>query len=220
MSIQTIIDTATFITIDKRKLASQTISRSGRLLSAEVTSARPYRFVIGVHEGGSYSNSRAVLEELDRLDITTEENIDIGATNSGLSYITAYQGDVDGGSLSMVGYDGANLYIDASSATATSGNVLFKKGDFVQPQGNTSTYRYPYQVTSDVNGIGVGQSNVTVPVHRGVIDQTGVSLTSGGVVYGSNVTWNVKMTTKPSYTILPYNRYTLDSELELVEVIE
>ena len=220
MSIQKIIDNATFITIDKKKLAGQSISRSGVLLTSTVASAVPYVFKVGIHDGLKYSTNRDLLEEIDRLDVTIEENIDIGSTNSGMSYITAYQGDMDGGSLSMVGSDSANLYIDASSATATSGNVLFKKGDFVQPQGNTSTYRYPYQVTSDVNGIGVGQSNVTVPVHRAVISQDGVALTSGGVLKGSDVTWNVKMTTKPSYSIVPYDRIEFDNDFELVEVIQ
>jgi len=216
MSIQTIIDRATFITIDKRKLASQSISRSGRVKTAEVTSAVPYRFTVGVHEGATYSDNRAVLEELDRLDVTEEEQVDIGSTNSGLSYITAYQGGITGGSISSVGSDGSELYINASLATGS--GTLFKKGDFIQPQGNTSTYRYPYQVTSDV-AFSTG-SNVTIPVHRPVISQDGVALTSGSVVYGSNVQWYVKMTNKPAYTILPYNRFSLDDNLELVEIIQ
>ena len=219
MSIQTIIDNAQFITIDKTKLSAQTISRSGRVLTSEVSTAMPYRFTVGMHDGLKYSTNRDVLEELDRLDRTIEESIDIGATNTGLNYITSYQGDVDGGSLSMVGFDGAELYVNASSATATSGNVLFKKGDYIQPQGNTSTYRYPYQVTSDVNGIGVGQSNVTVPVHRPVISQDGVSLTSGGVDYGSDVTFTVKMMKKPMYSVVPHDLIAWDSEFQLIEII-
>lgn len=219
MSLQTIIDNAQFITIDKTKLSAQTISRSGRVLTSEVSTSMPYRFTVGMHDGLKYSTNRGVLEELDRLDRTVEESIDIGATNTGLSYITSYQGDVDGGSLSMVGSSGANLYVNASSATATSGNVLFKKGDYIQPQGNTSTYRYPYQVTSDVNGIGVGQSNVTVPVHRPVISQDGVALTSGGVDYGSDVTFTVKMMKKPLYSVVPHDLVAWDSEFQLIEVI-
>ena len=219
MSIQTIVDNAQFITIDKTKLSAQTISRSGRVLTSEVSTAMPYRFTVGMHDGLKYSTNRGVLEELDRLDRTIEESIDIGTSNTGLNYITSYQGDVDGGSLSMVGFDGDELYVNASSATATSGNVLFKKGDYIQPQGNTSTYRYPYQVTSDVNGIGAGQSNVTVPVHRPVISQDGVALTSGGVDYGSSVTFTVKMMKKPMYSVVPHDLVAWDSEFQLIEII-
>ena len=101
MGIQTIIDRASFITVDKKKLASQTISRSGKLLTAEVTSNRPYRFVIGVNPGYSYSGNRDLLEELDSLDITTEENVDIGSTNTGLGYITELKGSGFGGTVTV-----------------------------------------------------------------------------------------------------------------------
>jgi hypothetical protein len=216
MSIQHFIDNATLLTIDKKKVASQSVSRSGRLKTAEVASAVPYRFTVGVHEGGKYSENRAVLEELDRLDVTVEEQVDIGSTNSGLSYITAYLGSGGGENITLVSAANSNITVNASAVTGS--NPLFKKGDFIQPQGNTGGYRYPYQVTSDVNG--VGSASVVVPVHRPVIDQDGVALTSGNVVYGNNVQWYVKMITKPTYTVLPYDRFTLDNNVELVEVIE
>ena len=47
-----------------------------------MASAVPYRFVVGMHDGLTYSTNRNVLEELDTLDTTTEENIDIGSTNA------------------------------------------------------------------------------------------------------------------------------------------
>lgn len=216
MSIQTIVDRATFLSIDKRKVASQSISRSGRLKTAEVAGAVPYRFIVGVHEGAKYSENRAVLEELDRLDVTVEEQIDIGDTNSGLSYITAYQGGIASGTLTLNNVANSNIYVNASGVTGS--GTLFKKGDFLQPVGNTGGYRYPYQVTSDVSFS--TSANVTIPVHRPVISQDGVALTSGNINTGKDVHWFVKMITKPSYTILPYDRFTLDNDMELVEVIQ
>jgi len=216
MSIQTIVDRATFLSIDKRKVASQSISRSGRLKTAEVAGAVPYRFIVGVHEGAKYSENRAVLEELDRLDVTVEEQIDIGDTNSGLSYITAYQGGIASGTLTLNSVANSNIYVNAASVTGS--GTLFKKGDFLQPAGNTNGYRYPYQVTSDVAFS--TSSNVTIPVHRPVISQDGVALNTGNIKTGKDVHWFVKMITKPSYTILPHDRFTLDNDLELVEVIQ
>ncbi len=216
MGIQNIVDEATFLTVDKRKLASQTISRSGRLKTAEVTSAVPYRFTVGVHEGLTYSTNRDVLEQLDALDVVTEEQIDIGSTNTNLDYITSYRGGISSGTITCNGFDGKELYVNTSGVSGS--GTLFKKGDFLQPQGNTAGYRYPYQVTSDVSFSAA--ANVTIPVHRPVIEQTGVALTSGNVVKGSDVQWFVKMTNKPSYTILPHDRFTLDDNLELVEVIQ
>ena len=217
MSFQTIIDNATFLTINKRKTTAISVSRSGHVKTAE-RQPSVYSLTVGTHAGLTYSENRGVLEDIDTADGVVEANVSLN-NNSGMNYLTAYQGDMDGGSLTMVGADGKELYINASSATATSGNVLFKKGDFVQPQGNTGTYRYPYQVTSDVNGIGAGQSNVTVPVHRPVLSQDGVSITSGGVRKGTEVRFHVKATTCPTYTIIPHDRIAFDGNFEFVEII-
>ena len=217
MSFQTIIDNATFINIDKRKTTAMSVSRSGHVKTAE-RNPSVYKFTVGSAQGLKYSTNRGVLEDIDRFDRVTEANISL-ANNSGMNYITAYQGDMDGGSLSMVGSNNQELYVNASSATATTGNVLFKKGDFIQPQGNTGTYRYPYQVTSDVNGIGAGQSNVTVPVHRPILSQDGVSISSGGVRKGTEVRFHVKAMVCPTYSIVPYDLIEFSGNFEFVEII-
>ena len=211
MGIQTIIDRASFITVDKKKLASQTISRSGKLLTAEVTSNRPYRFVVGVNPGYSYSSNRDLLEELDNLDVTTEENIDIGSTNTGLSFITELKGSGFGGTVTVTSASASSIVLNTTSATG-SGTVL-KKGDFIQL---ASSYRYPYQVTADVTW---NATSVTVPIHRNFIEQSGYTVSGKGILLGSNVTWNVKMTNKPPYTIIPNDRFVLEADLELIEVI-
>ena len=211
MSIQTIIDNATFITVDKRKVASQIITRSGRIKTAEVTNAVPYRFTVGMHEALLYSENRDLLEELDSLDVITEEEIDIGSTNTGLSYITAKLGTL-AGSPTITSASASNIVLNTSGATGS--GIALKKGDFIQPD---SGYRYPYQVTADVTW---NASSITVPIHRPFIDQSGYTPAGNGVLLGSAVTWNVKMTTKPKYSIVVYDRIVFDSDFELVEVIQ
>ncbi len=210
MSIQTFIDRATFLTIDKRKVSAQTITRSGRVKTAEVASANPYRFAIGVSEGYKYSENRGALEELDTLDVTTEEQIDIGTNNTNLSYLTALQGTL-AGSPTITSASASNIVVNTSGASG-SGTAL-KKGDFIQPG---TGYRYPYQVTADVSW---NASSITVPIHRPFIEQTGYSVSGKPLLLGSAVQWYVKMVNKPSYTILPYDRFVLDNDLELVEII-
>jgi len=213
MSFQTIIDNATFINIDKRKTTAMSVSRSGHVKTAE-RQPSVYKFTVGSVPGLKYSENRGVLEDIDTADRTVEANISL-ANNSGMNYITAYQGGIDGGSLSMVGGDGKELYINASSATGS--GTLFKKGDYIQPQGDTGTYRYPYQVTSDVsfsNG-----ANVTIPVHRPVLSQDGVSITSGGVRKGTEVRFHVKAMVCPTYSIVPYDLIQFSGDFEFVEII-
>jgi len=213
MSFQTIIDNATFINIDKRKTTAMSVSRSGHIKTAE-RQPSVYKFTIGSVPGLKYSENRGVLEDIDTADRTVEANISL-ANNTGMNYITSYQGGIDGGSLSMVGGDGKELYINASLATGS--GTLFKKGDYIQPQGNTGTYRYPYQVTSDVSFSNAG--NVTIPVHRPVLSQDGVSITSGGVRKGTEVRFHVKAMVCPTYSIVPHDRIEFAGDFEFVEII-
>jgi hypothetical protein len=216
MSLQTIVDNATYITVDKKKVASQSVSRSGVVMTAERTSVVPYRFIVGMHDGLTYSTNRGLLEDIDALDITTEATIDIGDTNTNLSYVTAYQGGSTG-TMTAVGSDAKELYVNSSLMSGGGNGFLFKKGDFLQPVGNTGTYRYPYQVTADVSHS--SSSNVTIPVHRPVISQDGVALTSGTVNRGVDVRFKVKMLLKPSYSVVPHDRLSFSDDFELIEII-
>jgi len=219
MSLQTIIDNATYVEVDRREQYGSTMSRSGVYKTAD-RNVRVYSFKVGMHDGLKYSENRGVLEDLySATGSTLEANISLN-NNSGMNYLTAYQGDIAANQISlisMVGSNGRELYMNCSGATGS--GYLFKKGDFVQPEGNVGGYRYPYQVTSDVlfNG---ASSNITIPVHRGILSQNGVDLTSGGIKVGNDVRWKVKISNLPKYTIAPYNRIEFSNDFELVEVLK
>lgn len=216
MSLQTIIDNATYVEFDIREQSGATMSRSGHYKTAD-RNVNVYSFTVGMHNGLKYSTNRSVIQDLYTTGSTTEANISLN-NNSGMNYLTAYQGDIAGAqinNITMVGVNGSEIYINCSGATG-SGN-LFKKGDYIQPKGNTDTYRYPYQVTSDVT-FSTG-ANVTVPVHRPVLSQNGVALTSGGIKVGNDVRWQVKITNLPKYTIVPHDLLQFTADFELVEVI-
>lgn len=220
--LQDIINKTGFITIDKRKVTAESISRSGHYKTAERSPAI-YNFTVGAPQGLKYSTNRDLLEDLDTLDRINEANVDIGANNTSLSYITGYQGDLDASNHStkheIVAFSGSTLYIQSDSYSAS--GYLFKKGDFIQPLGNTSTYRYPYQVTSDVNTIPSG-GNITVPVHRPILSQDGVTILTGAkgnYRYGSDVRFHVKCLKNPTYSVVPYDLTEFSSDFELIEVI-
>ena len=216
MSLQTIIDTATYVEVDRREQFASTVSRSGHYKTAD-RNVNVYSFKVGMHNGLKYSTNRGVLEDIYSTGSINEANISLN-NNSGMNYLTNYQGDIAGAqinNITMVGSNGSELYVNCSSATG-SGN-LFEKGDYIQPKGNTDTYRYPYQVTSDVT-FSTG-ANVTIPVHRPVLSQTGVALTSGGIKVGNDVRFHVKITNLPKYTIVPHDLLQFSADFELIEVI-
>lgn len=213
MGLQTIIDNATYIDIDKGKVAAQSVSRSGVVLTAERATNTPYRFKVGMHSGLPYSTNRDLLEDIDALDITEESTIDIGDTNSGLLYLTKYQGDSTGiGSVTITGRSGATLILNCGAAGT--GTFLFKKGDYIQP---ATGYRYPYQVTADVAH--TTSSSVTIPIHRPFIEQDGYSLNGKTFAVGKDVSFKVKLTKRPGYRVVPHDRIQFQSAFEMVEII-
>jgi len=211
--LQTVIDNATFMTINARPITGSSISRSGQYKTAE-RGPSPYGITFGIHNGLTYSTNRDTLQALDNLDRTTEANISI-TNNAGMNYLTANLNGQTNNACTLVGYNGADLYINASAATGT--GTLFKAGDWLQPLGNTSTYRYPYQVTTDVAFS--TSSNVTVPLNRPVLSQSGVALTSGGLRLGNDIRFHVKMFAYPQFSVVPHDRITFDGDFELIEVI-
>jgi len=216
MSFQTIINGATSLNIDKRKTTAMSVSRSGHIKTAE-RQPSVYRLTVSPTPLLKYSTNRGLLEDVDTADRVTEANVSL-SDNAGMDYITKYQGDIVTAQLNnitMRGGSGKELYVNCSGATG-SGN-LFEKGDFIQPKGNVGTYRYPYQVTSDVS-FSTG-ANVTIPVHRPVLPQAGQVITSGGIRTGGDCRFHVKAIQCPTYTVIPHDLVQFTGNFEFVEII-
>jgi len=219
MSIQTIIDNAVTITFDRRKVVGQTVSRSGIVKIGSIASKIPWVMSIEMHPGLKYSTNRSLTEEIDRLDRVFTETVDIGSTNPALSYITRYMGDFTPtqiGQMTVSSAGSLTITFDMSSVVGdVPSDVVFKKGDFVSLAGG---YKYPYTVTSDVVRGSAGTINV--PINRPFIDQQGFTEAGAVPVVGSDVTWELVMSKKPSYAVVPYDRLEFNGVFELVEVIE
>lgn len=181
MSLQTIIDNAVSIEFVRRKLAGQSLSRSGLIKIASVANNMPWQFIVEPRPGMKYADYRELTEEIDRLDRVFIEVVDIGNTNPGLEYITRYQGTLTGTELSTITVASASaLTITLNVSGFTGGTkVVFEPGDLIQLGGN---YKYPYTVTSRVlRGSG---STVEVPINRPFIDQAGYTEVGASILVG------------------------------------
>ena len=224
MSIQNIIDKAENIVITRGKISGSTISRGGRLRSALVAGNQPYIFTVTFAPYQTYSNMRSTIEDLEKLDLVQYEDIDIGSTNTGMSWMVEYQGDLTTaqlGNLKLSGtYSGNSIDIETEDVTgSSSSDLMFRKGDYIT---FTDGYKYPYQVTADVQiGAVTTGSNVTVNVHRPIIAQTGYTFNdTKGVLVGTDVTWRVKMTQKPGFTVIPGRYVQATGDFVIMEFIE
>lgn len=217
MSLQTIVNNATYIDFKQAKLAGQSISRSGRVLTSEVVSGEPFRMDVGMHEGLTYSTNRGLAQSINNLDITVEEAINIGSSNTGLAYITQYMGGMDAsqvGQVTVTSATAGSMVLNTASVTGTTPANAFVQGDIVTLNG---AYRYPYIVTADVAW---SASSVTVPLSRNFIPQNGFTTVGAGIEVGVDCTWSVKMVKKPSYSVLPGDRLVFNgNKFELAEII-
>ncbi len=221
MSLQNIINNATQITFNSRKTANSTVSRSGRLKTSLLVGNQPFVITVSYAPIADYSAVRGVLESIDNMDAVKSGDIEIGGTNAGLSWITEYQGDMSPAQLGQITatttYSGRTLTLSVASVTGGSpSDYVFKSGDFFQLDGG---YKYPYKVVDDVQ-LGSG-STITVTLNRPIISQSAYTINTGkGILTGGDVTWQVQMLEKPTFTVLPSRYVQFDGEFVLMEVIE
>ena len=115
MSLQTIIDNATYVEMDIREQSAATLSRSGHYKTAD-RNVNVYQFTIGMHEGLTYSTNRSVIQDIYTTGATNEANISLN-NNSGMNYLTAYQGDLESSvlaNINVAGTSGSNITLEFS----------------------------------------------------------------------------------------------------------
>lgn len=230
----------TYVDFYLNKTAAKTTSLSGHYKTLDRSGTPYYTFRFSTHEGFQYSTDTGLRPFIEDLyGRTGTENVERIALfdDSERDYdLTTYDGDITSTQQGSVfvrgptGDDGANIYINTQSmsvGTLTTSSFVAKKGDFISPRGSSDNYVYTYQVTEDVTfSGGVQQSSIRIPVNRDIIAQANISLNSntsptysGGMKFGKNVRFDVKVTKLPTYTILPHDRVRFDGEFEMIEVI-
>ena len=214
MSIQNIIDKAQQIEIDRRKIISQSISRSQRIKTAERSTAQPWKFKITPPGSLPWSASRGFIEVIDFNDRNTEYTISLN-NNSGMNYITSYLGSITQGQLNSLTIQavGTSTITITGMPAVNSSTVIFAKGDLIQPNNS----RYPYTVVDTV--IRGATTTTSVTVNRPIITSEGITLTGEGLKVGNSCTWRVLVSGLPTYQLVPMQRVQYTGDFELVEKI-
>jgi len=213
MSLQTIIDSAQTIDIDRRKIVGQTISRSQRLRTAERESSVAFKITVTPVARFRYSQYRTVLESLMQKDRFEESKVNL-ANRSGLDYITRYQGGLTSGQLSSMTisqFTGTTVTF-GSLPSVSSSTYLFRAGDFIQPANS----RYPYIVTQDLQRGSLSQATATV--HRSLITSENTT-TTGTFLVGTATTLQLVVTELPTYRLIQRDWAEFSGDFTLVEKI-
>ena len=217
--LQTIINFADSLTINRRKTVGVQYTRSEIAKVGETPTRNPWRFTVGISAGIQYSqnddkiNVRNLLEEIDYYDKRFPQVISFGGSSAskGLSYMFAYNGSLTSTQISQLtvsSFSGNQLVLNTASVIgiANSSLIAFKKGDIIQigsqTPGDSNFYPFPFTVTQDVaiGTIGLG-STITVATHRPNFIQT--SLANLPITVGNSVQFQVFCNNMPTYKLTP-----------------
>lgn len=197
MAYQWIFDHAETLSINKRGITAQTITRDQRIRSVS-RGGEIWRFTITMPTGLTYNANRGYIEALDQADRTAVEFVNL--SKAGYSYIVGYRGDATSTTGLTLKYTSAMAATNTKQfeagtlPTMSSTAYLFRAGDLIQKTGSN----YVYSVTADVQR-GVG-STVLVPVNRSILDTPSDSTAVARI--GSNVQWRVVCTQRPEWRLI------------------
>ena len=222
MSIQSVINIAESIQINRRKVVGVQITRNEIARVSELLTRNPWRMTVKVSALLNYDSPtvRALLEELDRKDRKLPQVITFSG-NSGLSWMFRYQGSMTAAEINALRiqrfgsaeHDYNELVLTnlpSAGSNSLPGAVLFRKGDILQVAG------YPYPFTVQNATVLRGSSNtVTITTHReNFIDD---SVVNSSITVGNQVSFNMLCINMPTYTFVNKNQVQFDSDFDLFE---
>ena len=202
-AFQYVFDNAESISINRRAVTAQTISRDQTVRTVS-RGGQIWRFDVKLPDGIRWSEARKYIEAIDYADRYTQGIVQIN--NSGYnSWLTPYQGTAANTSAIAASWTQGASTITLTSGQAASG-YNFKAGDIVQL---TSSGRV-YSVASDV-----AYNSNTVTLNRPILDSTG----SGTLVVGPAVNWTVICTELPQWTIFARDQVSWSGSFTFYEAL-
>jgi hypothetical protein len=201
-AFQIVIDRAETITINRKAVVSQTISRD-QTVRATSRGGQVWRFDVSMPDGIPWTTMRPYIEAIDAADRYTSANVSFNTTGT-TSWFMKYQGD----SVNYTGFvgtvtQGSNALTLTTSPTTSSG-YKFRAGDLIQ----LGTGGKVYSVVSDV-----AYNSNAVTLNRPVLDTSG----SKNLLVGPNCVFKVICTGLPNWTIMARNQVSWDGSFTFSE---
>jgi len=197
--LQTIIDNADSLEIDRRKVVGIQITRNEIPRTSATPTYQPWRMKLTVPSRFQYSRVRDLLEALDTIDRNTPEVITFG-NNACLSWIFRYQGAMSQAQINNItvqSFDNNQLVL-TGLPVAPSGTVLFEPNDLIQIGNN------PFPFTSTGRVLRGGVSTVTVFTNRpNIITGGSGAVTGDGITVGNSCEFKMFCPNMPVYKLVP-----------------
>ena len=194
-ALQTIIDSCNGLTINRRKVVGQQITRNQIPRVSTTPTKNPWTMELDMPTSYKYSDARALMESVDVLDRTGYEDVTF-SNNPCLSWIFRYQGSLPLSQLNgLLVNDFTGNQLELSGLPPINANrVLFEPNDLIQING----FPYPFTSTTQVTR-GTG-ATVTVTTHRPNIISTNVN--GRNLLVGNNCIFRMFCPNMPVYKLI------------------
>lgn len=197
--LQTIIDNANGMTIDRRKVVGMQITKNEIPRLSTTPTKNPWKINLDMPSSFIYSDARALMEAIDVLDSTGYQDVTF-SNNACLSWIFAYQGELDSTQLSNItvgsnGFVGNVLELNVSLVTGAASQIMFKPNDLIQ----IGTNPYPFTVTTEV----LRGSGTTVSMVMSRPNILTASVFGNNITVGNACTFRLFCPSMPVYKLVP-----------------
>ena len=194
--LQTIINKASTLTIDRRKVVGLQITRNEIPRVTLTPSTQPWKMELEMPSSLPYWNNRDLLEALDTMDRVSPEIVTF-SDNPCLSWIFRYQGSLSTSQLNQISVQSfvGNQLVLQNVPAVPSNRIVFAPNDLIQ-LGN---YTFPFTSTTTVTR-GSG-STITVTTNRPNI--LSVNVVGLGITVGNACDFYMFCPNMPTYKLIP-----------------
>lgn len=204
MSFQFVIDNAENISVSRRPVVAQTVSR-GSIVRSVSRGNNLWRFEVKLPDGPRWTDYRKAITLVEKLDRLEVDNIQFN--NPGLSWLFGYQGDLTNTSAITVNVTGTGNTVTITGGATLASGFRFRAGDIIQ----LGTGGKCYTVASDV-----AFNNNTITLHRPLIDETPGTKT---LLVGPACVFRVQCIQFPNWTIFARDQVSWDGSFIFQEVL-
>lgn len=196
--LQSIIDNSDSIDINRRRVVGVQFTRNEIVRTSETPTRNTWKFTVNQNNGFPYETSRAILEELDRLDRSIPQSVSFGS-NPKMSWLFRYQGDMSPANIATItvsSFIGNQLILNMPGVYIP-GSKIFLPNDFIQIGG----FHFPFTSTGTYTGADIVANKLTVTTHRPNFISNNV--VNQPIVVGAGVQFKVLCTNMPTYRLVP-----------------
>jgi hypothetical protein len=194
-AIQTIIDNCNGMTINRRKVVGQQITRNQIPRVSTTPTKNPWTMELDMPTSFPYNKARALMESVDLLDRTGYEDVTF-SNNPDLSWIYRYQGTLPLTQLNAMTVSSfvGNQLILSGLPPINQNRIIFEPNDLIQIAG------FPYPFTSTTQVVRGTGGTIIVTTHRPNII-TG-SITGLNILVGNSCIFRLFCPNMPVYKLI------------------